>query len=144
MLARRDYSEKQLLDKLLARGIDAGLAQVTVSALKDDGYLDDTRYAERIIESRLARKPYGRLYLLSLLQQAGINKSTAQNTLERLFDPEEELKQALRFLKRHGEKGAAPKRLYALLERRGFTRSTVFRALREEYGSHLDITDENR
>lgn len=141
LLAGRDYSEKQLLEKLLAKGIDAESAQKTVSELKDAGYINDARYAEKIIESRLSRKPYGKLYLLSLLKKAGIARSTAEETVERMVTPEEELKQALRLLEGLGERRKGdPAKLYALLVRRGFTHHAAFQALREEIGSHLDIT----
>lgn len=53
LLARREHSRGELLDKLLRAGIDRDLAAESVARLAEEGLQDDRRYVEAFLQSRI-------------------------------------------------------------------------------------------
>ena len=58
LLARREHSKKELLQKLVSKGFNKILAANIINELVQEGWQDDLRYAENYARSRLL-KGYG-------------------------------------------------------------------------------------
>ncbi len=71
LLARREHSRRELLDKLARRGCDVALAEVVVEQLASDNLQSDARFAELYVQQRVARG-HGELRIRSELVQRGI------------------------------------------------------------------------
>ncbi|MGZ4956276.1 MAG: regulatory protein RecX [Methylobacter sp.] len=71
LLARREHSQKELLDKLALRGFDRDDALPVIDELAEQGWQDDLRYAESYARFRI-RKGYGPIRVGYELLQNGI------------------------------------------------------------------------
>ncbi len=71
LLARREHSQKELLNKLALRGFDRDDAQPVIDELVQQGWQDDLRYAENYARFRI-RKGYGPIRVGYELLQNGI------------------------------------------------------------------------
>jgi regulatory protein len=71
LLASREHSRKELLDKLALRGFDRDDAQSVIDELAEQGWQDDLRYAESYIRYRI-QKGYGPIRISYELRQNGI------------------------------------------------------------------------
>lgn len=72
-LSRREYSRKELVDKLVAKGFARSDAEQEVALLKDKGWQSDERFAESLLRSRLAAG-YGPYYIERDLGMKGIDQ----------------------------------------------------------------------
>ena len=121
---------------LLSKGASASQAKHTVGRLSDLKYLDDRAYAERWIESRLARQPMGRERLLAELQGKGIGEVVAEGAVQNALRETDEETLARRALKAWQRKGRQVTALQAirLLRQWGFEEETVERIIRARFG----------
>ena len=71
LLARREHSQKELLNKLALRGFDRDDAMPVIDELAQQGWQDDLRYAENYARSRI-QKGYGPIRVNHELRQNGI------------------------------------------------------------------------
>lgn len=88
ILSRKDYSRKELLRKLCEKGIPEDAATAAVSYMTEKGYQDDFRYALRLAE--LARRTYGKKRVEQILFHHGIDRETAKEVLDRVFEESSE------------------------------------------------------
>lgn len=139
LLARRPHFRRELEAKLGARGFSAASVARACDRLEQEGYLDDLECARGLVAGALRRKGYGPLRVRAELARRGAAEEVIEAVAGPLFgEAEEELVRdvAERWLARHlteqgardGEQGA---RLARHLERKGFTRGAVRRALDE-------------
>jgi regulatory protein len=70
LLARREHSQKELLNKLLAKGFDKDDILAVIDELAAQGWQSDSRYAESYARSRV-QKGYGPLVVAYELRQNG-------------------------------------------------------------------------
>jgi regulatory protein len=92
-----------LTAKLERRGYDAAVAKAVVFRLLDRDLLDDERYAEFWIRSRLAlRKAPSPQWLLVALGKRGIDRYSSGKALKRVLDPETEYALLLKYLEKAG------------------------------------------
>lgn len=80
LLSRKDYSEKQLIDKLLSKGYES---ISTINKLKEYKYLDDSKYIKRVIQNYSQKE--GPLKLLQRLRNYGFNQSLINENKELLL-----------------------------------------------------------
>lgn len=136
-LARREHTGREIAQKLEQRGFDSHVISECVAKLKDNDSIDETRFAEYYIESRLRKAPRGRMAIAAELQERGVPRGIVQSALS-AYEQEhpgafaEALRRALR---KAGADGASPQRIAGRLSRRGFSAGEVQRALEDEqYG----------
>lgn len=134
MLARREHSRKELLDKLALRGFERHEVEPVIADMAAQNWQNDGRYAECYIRQRIAAG-YGPLRINYELQQRGIDSTALdaqadeqggwQNLLldvySRKFDDETSLSQnewlkRSRFLQQRGFSGEMIKCLFAELK----------------------------
>lgn len=131
LLENKDYTEKQLRDKLTQGGYPPGAIEDAVSYVKSYHYIDDDRYAAAFIEYHMENKSRQRIF--QDLLKKGINKDCIEKQWEKLElmgikGNEEEMIRTLLEKKHYFENSADIKeqrRIYAFLMRRGFTGDLV-------------------
>jgi len=137
LIARAEQCRKGLAGKLEKRGHDAACIAEVISVLSEKKLIDDRRYAQLWLESRLrfTRSPRR---LLSSLCARGIERDTAESALKAVFDEEAELALLSRYVKKHSRKagrknsGADTKPLRFLLKSEGFSHRAIARFLDDE------------
>ncbi|MDY7025552.1 MAG: regulatory protein RecX [Pseudomonadota bacterium] len=88
-LARRDHSVKELKDKLMRKfskhPVETLLPEIEslIERFEARGYLDDQRFAQLFIESRVSRG-YGPIKIRFELKQKGVEKSLVQSSMSEL------------------------------------------------------------
>ncbi len=131
-LARRDYSKRELRDKLLKsleEGEEAGLVDETLALLEKKGFLSDERYAEGRVRARSYR--LGDARLRWELRRRGLGAETVDRAMETMEEPEEI--RACRLWRRHfgeppGDFKAREKQI-RWLAYRGFGMRTVIKVV---------------
>lgn len=73
LLARRDYSRKELLNKLTDKGFDRKDVLAVIDELAQQGWQDDQRYARNYARYRM-QKGYGPVRIEYELRQNGIDE----------------------------------------------------------------------
>lgn len=136
LLEHMDRTEKGLWEKLIQGGFCEEAAEDAISYVKSFGYINDRRYAENYISSRIGTK--SRQKILQELLQKGVDRNTAQEAWDELAALEEPDERAC--IRREIEKKYSPdtileekelRRLYGCLARRGFQGGDIFSVLEE-------------
>ena len=117
---------------------DFGEADVdaTVARLQELGLLDDRRYAQRFVETRLASKPVSRRHLYEQMKGHGIPEEYIREAME-LADSDTERENALsiarKFVRQFADLEPEKRRARVLnrLEARGYSYDTARNALEE-------------
>lgn len=137
-LARWDRTTAQVEQFLRDKGASPAQAKQAIGRLSDLRYLNDRAYAERWVDSRLARQPMGRARLKEELHTRGIAESVADRAIrEVLRDVDEETlaRRALKARRRRGRR-ITPVQALRLLRQWGFEEETIARIMR--FGNDLE------
>lgn len=86
-LSHRAMSTKELRDKLLEKGFDDSIADMTVDDLTDLGYLDDTAFAALYAEQAMDGKGWGKRKVKYELLQKGVDGAVINEVLEAFDAP---------------------------------------------------------
>lgn len=137
LLKSRQYTEKQLLDKLLLGGYTQELAQEAVDYVKSYRYIDDVRYAYDYMLCHMESR--SRKEIEQKLQQKGVSKENIKQALDQYMEYEQlpDEKDMIRKMleKKHclgrtlDEK--EKRRIYGFFYRKGFSQEAVKCVLRE-------------
>ncbi len=124
---------------LLAKEVEADVAEAVVAELRAQGYLDDARYAQRFAEDRRALDGWGAERIAQRLAAAGVAREHVDGALARLGEgPAGELDAALAVLARRVPQPPAGERerdrALRLLVRRGFALEVAYDAVRAHAG----------
>ncbi len=79
LLARREYSRAELMERLAVKGHDAADIGDCLEALAEQGLQSDSRFAEGFLRSRVARGQ-GPLKIRGELSRRGIDRATLEAT----------------------------------------------------------------
>lgn len=139
LLTSRDYAQRALEAKLGQRGFEQQQVLAAIKRLQEQGYLNDRRYAERLVESALQSGKYVGYRLQQELQRRGIPLELAAELLQQA-EPRDQLSQAQELVQqRYPAFSAATaddrerRRIAGFLQRRGFRAETVFQLLDRRY-----------
>lgn len=134
LLEKRDYTEKQLRDKLRTGRTEytPEMIDEAIAYVKAYRYVDDARYACQYVECMKARK--SRRQIEQELFQRGISREYVENAFEQTESvPEEGLIEQWLQKKHYCPEMADVKearRMYAFLARKGFSGEAISRALK--------------
>ena len=145
-LARRMRSIAELKRLLRQRveidtEIGQTLVELVVRRLKDQGYLNDAKYATTYSTLRRDNEKFGRRRVITELKAKGIHSEIIDKTIGSTFSEVSEEKQAREYLRRKrlqkpaDQKQAA--RIFRQLARAGFGAKTIFTILKK-----WDVDDE--
>lgn len=130
-LARREHPEGELVRKLEQAGFEPELAAETVTALVDEGLVDDARFVEVFVHGR-RRRGKGPLLVRAELQGKGVASDLVRAALAESPEAWTEGARAAR-LKKFGPNPPADfterARQSRFLAQRGFTSEQIGRAL---------------
>jgi regulatory protein len=121
LLARAPHTTFSLRMKMHKRNFESRAVEEVLQFLKRQEYLDDRRYAENWLRSRIERRPEGRAALIAGLLRKGVPREIAEGSVNRYLTPALERENAFRALeklKRSGE--TDPAKLRRKLRARGF------------------------
>jgi regulatory protein len=139
-LARRMRSVAEL-KRLLRRRVEADteygqtLVEIVIRRLKDQGYLDDAKYAAAYSSFRRDNEKFGRRRVITDLKTKGVHGEVIEKAVALVYDEVNEEKQAREFLRRKrlkkptDQKQAA--RIFRQLMRAGFGSKMIFTVLKE-------------
>lgn len=131
-LNRREHSAFELRQKLVRLGGEAQAVKSVLEKLEQQQYLDDRRFAESYLRSRLPRG-LGRVRLKQELAQRGIKADLAELALNAIELPDES-QVALQLAQRRAELGKSEDSTMRFLFRRGFSSKLCRTATRQAYG----------
>ncbi|HLH17907.1 MAG TPA: RecX family transcriptional regulator [Bryobacteraceae bacterium] len=148
-LAARAHSAGELREKLRRRAARAGDIDDVLARLKQDGYLDDRRFAESFAAARLANDRFGRVRVLRDLRQRRVAPALAEKTVREVYTDVDEpglidewIRRKYRLAGRdtlfQDEKDLAS--AYRRLVRAGFRSGEILRALKR-FAKNPDLLD---
>jgi regulatory protein len=85
LLAGRAHSQGELREKLRRRAARAGAVDEAMARLKEDGYLDDRKFAEGFAAARLANDKLGRGRVIRDLRQRRVAPALAEQTVHQVY-----------------------------------------------------------
>ncbi len=130
-LNRRDYSHKEALDRLRAKGFGGDAAKAAVERAEKLRFMDDSRYLDLFTSQKIA-KGWGRRRIERALSERGIDASSCEGWAERYFDSDSEWERALVLLERRCIPERNPyEKWVRLLVGRGFDYGIAKEAARE-------------
>jgi regulatory protein len=139
-LARRMRSVAEL-KRLLRPRVDADtefgqtLVELVIRRLKDQGYLNDSNYAEAYSSFRRDNEKFGRRRVITDLKAKGVHGAIIEKTVASVYDHINEERQAREYLRR--KRLTKPKdrkqtaRIFRHLLRAGFASKTIFSILKK-------------
>ena len=138
LLQSREYTEKQLKDKLLQGGYPEQIADEAIDYVKSYRYIDDDRYAASYIEYHVESK--SRQRIVQDLIRKGISKDCIERQWQRIeelgvFINEEKMILEILEKKNYIDKEADMKerqRIYAFLLRKGFSSDKIRKVMNAE------------
>jgi regulatory protein len=148
-LASRAHSAGELREKLRRRAERAGDVDDILDRLKQDGYLDDRRFAESFASARLTNDQFGRSRVLQDLRQRRVAPALADRTVRQVYENVDEqalieswIRRKYRREPREGlfqdEKDMAS--AYRRLLHAGFRTGEILRALKK-FAKNPDLLD---
>ncbi len=137
LLARAEQCRWGLTVKLSKKGFSREAVSSSLEELSSAGLLDDRRFAESWVRSRLRGRPEGPSRLRGTLMAKGVNSATARDAVTAVFEElgDEEAEGALEraWEKLSRRSGISEEKLISALVRRGFQFSKI-RALLKDKG----------
>ena len=135
LLQSRDYTRKQLEDKLLQGEYPQECIEAAIAYVESYGYLDDLRYAKDFIEYHIDSRSRGRMEMD--LMRKGIGRDLIRQAFEELDelgveqDEAAMIRELLSKKQYCAEKATSQEqqRLYGFLYRRGFHADAIAREL---------------
>ncbi|WP_190285681.1 regulatory protein RecX [Lysobacter psychrotolerans] len=132
LLTRREHSRRELVRKLVARGLDAAEVDAAVENLAQAGWQDDVRFAQSLLRSR-AGSGYGPVRVRAELQTHGLGEETVAQAFEAFEGSWEDIAADLvqrRFGADIATNPVQRRKAADLLYRRGFPADCVSAAIR--------------
>lgn len=128
---------KRLLRQRVESQTEIGqtLVELVIRKLKDQGYLNDAKYAAAYSAFRRDNEKFGRRRIATDLKAKGVHGEVLEKALASTYGEVDEEKQAREYLQRKriqrpsGQKQAA--RIFRQLMRAGFSSKSIFKILRK-------------
>jgi regulatory protein len=111
------------------------LVELVIRKLKDQGYLNDSKYAAAYSSFRRDNEKFGRMRVITDLKIKGVHGEVIEKAVASVYDEVSDEKQARDFMRRkHLEKPENQKqaaRIFRQLTRAGFASKTIFKILKK-------------
>jgi regulatory protein len=138
-------SEKEVMNKLKSHKLSDDSINTIIDSLKEFKFINDEQYAKMFIESKVSLKPEGRRSLKIKLSQKGIEKETAEKTVEDNYSEETEFQKAQDLFKKYQKKVKAKtplekkQKCYRHLLAKGFSFDLIKRVLKIEDDNNTEL-----
>lgn len=141
----RDRTEKELREKLVAKGYNEEQIEDTVEFLKSYGYIDDKRYASCFISDAINLKKWGKIRIRAELVRKGIDREIVDFSIEDAFMEIDEDRVLTQMQSRFKDSDFGNMkervRIFNFFMRRGFTPDEIKGAM-NKMSSFDDIMDD--
>jgi regulatory protein len=127
LLAKRDYSKAEMIEKLTQAGFDQSDVEDAVLRLSEYGYLDDEKFTTSFIETRIKQKVVSKQLLEEELRRRKIDENIIKAAVDHINDEDllqRTIKNYLR-LKGNPKNLKEVKKLYSYLLRHGFSEEMI-------------------
>lgn len=140
LLASRDYAERELRDRLAPRAASEADLDAVLAKVRDAGYLNETRFAERKAADAIGRRAVGKRRLTHELRARELDEGVISQVVGEAYESVGEESLALQHLEKRLsasctgdalEDPRALKKAYGRLRRAGFSHATTVAALRK-------------
>lgn len=81
----KDRTEKEIREKLTQKGYDENIIEDEIVFLKNYGFINDLRYAERFISDAINLKKWGKARIRAELLRKGVDREIIDNAVEDAF-----------------------------------------------------------
>lgn len=140
LLQSRDYTRKQMEDKLKQGGYPAEIVEEAIAYVESYGYINDERYVENYIKSNIQKK--SRMRMETDLLQKGIRKDVIRRVFDELKEDGTEIDENAMISRLLAKKNyhaqtatkEEKRKMYGFLYRKGFHADAISKAML------LDIT----
>lgn len=134
-LARKPRTAYEISIRLREKGWGETAIVSSIERLSNEGFIDDTAYAQQWANQRVKSKAKGKLWVKQELRQKGISKPLIEEALNSISE-DEEFESALQLATKKwnqtsGERIDKQRKTGSFLMRRGYSGSLVSRVLRE-------------
>ena len=140
----KDRTEKEIREKLKQKGYDENTIEDEVEFLKNYGFINDSRYAERFTNDAINLKKWGKSRIKTELLRKGVNREIVENVIEDAFSEIDEDRLFLEMQKRFKNSDFSNikerARIFNFFIRRGFTPEEIKGAM-NKMCSFDDIID---
>lgn len=139
LLKYRERSEKEIRDRLKAKGFSDDICKKVISELTATGDIDDRRFANMVAENIIKFRPGSLTFVHSVLRSKGISDDIADAVISDIKSSYDERGTAYRLaVTRAGQFSGidsekAKQRIYNFLLRRRFSQEIIMGVLREIY-----------
>ena len=149
LLTARPRSRAELATALGRKGIEPDVADRVLSRLSDVGLIDDSAFAEMVVQSGHRHRLMGKRALSAELQRRGVAHETAVEAVA-VIDASDEEQAARRLVERKLrsmpglDDSTRIRRLVGMLARRGYSEGLAYRVVRDalrENGSSAELPD---
>jgi len=134
LLSYRSRSRKEMLDKLRTKGFEPEDINAAMEFLEKSNLINDAELASELLSYSARSKPLGKNGIRMLMLKRGLDKGLVEETLSgHTADMEE--KAAMEFAERRSRvlnnypEKVARRRLWAMLQRRGFSADVIRKAV---------------
>ena len=147
LLDYRMRTRSELDQRLLKKGYPEKVVQKVIGKMSELGLIDDSRFADAFIASKIAARPIGKRELERGLREKGISKEAAQIAVLQVSDDDTQLELAIKAAKtkmrslRRFEPRKRQEKLVAFLARRGFDWEVIRKAVRKIFNGDVDAID---
>ena len=86
MLARREYSRREMQDRLSSSDVDDAEVQSVLDEFESKGWLSEQRFVDAVVQTR--RRRFGAARVLHELRDKGVSEEGLANAREALADSE--------------------------------------------------------
>lgn len=134
LCARSEQAPQDMLQKAVRLGLDPEEAEELIEQLKEEHYLDASRYAMAFVNDKFRFEHWGRVKISYALRNKGIDDSVISIALDEKIDPEDYLETCCNLMQSRMRGMELPlsqndrARLYRFLAQRGFESSVISRA----------------
>jgi regulatory protein len=147
LLNYRMRTRTELDQRLRKKGYSHEIVERVIGKLGQLGLIDDSRFAEAFVATKIASKPVGRRELERGLREKGVAKETVEKAISLVRDDDTQLSLALaaaesrmRSLKRF-DSAKRREKLAAFLARRGFDWDIIKKVTRRVFKGDIDAVD---
>ena len=121
----KDRTEKEIREKLTQKGYDENITEDEIAFLKDYGFINDLRYAQRFVSDAINLKKWGMARIRAELLRKGVDREIIDNAVEDAFmdiDDDRLLKEMQRRFKNSDLSNIKERtRIFNFYMRRGFS-----------------------
>lgn len=132
LVFRRLRSEKELYDYARRKGWTDELRDRVIEKLRSKGYIDDKKFAESWVRSRVAIKPSSRRKLELELRQKGVASAIIHEVLQGENSDHDELSALRAIVAKKRTRYGDEQKFMEYLARQGFRFDAIKRVLQEE------------